>query len=219
MVKTAADVIEILRNVTGRVDSSDPQFTDEKMLDRVNDVLTIEKSTDLRLKEKQTWWEFTLTPLTPNPLPVDLQAPFGAPLGTQFTTIGPLCYCDGFEVFWFEDPASFYAIWPETQLYQPQRPTYVLYYNNELTWRGPADRDYFIKMSAYQVDLPLTQDGPLAEDYYWRYIAYMAASDLFNDYGEVERDANIQPKILYYRNKVYARTYQQQQPQRSTPRF
>ncbi len=139
MAKTASDIIQIMRNVTGRVDASDPQFTDEIMLGYINDYLTLEKSTEVRLKEKRTWWEFTINASTLDPMPVNLQSPQDMPDGTQFTTIGSFCTADGFEVFWYEDPTQFYAIWPETQLYTPQRPTYVLYYNNTLTFRGPPD--------------------------------------------------------------------------------
>lgn len=219
MVKTANDIIQIMRNVTGRVDASDPQFTDEIMLGYINDYYTLEMGQELRLKEKRTWWEFFISPTTDNPLPVNLQQPFGAPEGVQFTTIGPLCYADGFEVFWYEDPASFYAIWPETQPYTPQRPTYVLYYNNELTFRGPPDRETFIKINAYQVEVPMVGNDPIQSDYLWRYIAYGAARDLLNDYGEIDKAMSIAAAFNDYRSKVYARTYQQQMNQRSTPRF
>jgi len=153
---------------------------------------------------------------------VVLQAPFGAPTDpqVQFTTIGPFCTADGFEVFWYEDPAQFYAMWPETQAYTPQRPTYVLYYNNTLTFRGPPDREYAIKINAYQVEFPLDQmDSVINQDYLWRYIAYGASRDLLNDYGETDKAMMIAPVFNDYRSKVYARTYQQQMSQRSTPRF
>lgn len=110
MVKYASDLITIMRNATGRVDASDPLFTDTIMLGYINDFYLLEMGQDLRLKELRTWWEFTIDTSTLNPLPVNLQAPFGAPAGIQFTTIGPFCTADGFEVFWYEDPTSFYAI-------------------------------------------------------------------------------------------------------------
>jgi len=219
MVKTASDLIQILRNVTGRVDASDPQFTDEIMLGYINDYITLEFPQEMRLKELRTWWEFDIDETNLNPFPVDLQNAFGAN-GRQFTTIGPFCTADGFEVFWYEDPASFYAIWPETQEYQPQRPTYVLYYNNELTFRGPLDRQYHFKINAYEVELPMpTTTDPIHADYLWRYVAYGAARDLLNDYGETDKANQIAPAFNDYRSKVYARTYQQQMNQRSTPRF
>jgi hypothetical protein len=149
-----------------------------------------------------------------------LQHPLQAPDGVQFTTIGPYCTADGFEVFWYEDPARFFAIWPETQEYQPQRPTYVLYYNNELTFRGPLDKSYHIKINAYQYELLMTDnESPIKNDYLWRYIVYGASRDLFNDYGETDKANSIAPAFNDYRSKVYARTYQQQMNQRSTPSF
>jgi hypothetical protein len=112
MAKTASDIIKIMRNVTGRVDSTDPQFTNEIMLGYANDFLTLEMGQEMRLKEKRTWWEFIIDENTQNPLPVNLQAPFQAPTPpqVQFTTIGPFCTADGFEVFWYEGPAQFYAV-------------------------------------------------------------------------------------------------------------
>lgn len=130
MPKSASDIIQIMRNATGRVDASDPQFTNEIMLGYLNDFLTLEMGQDLRIKEKRTWWDFVINENTLDPMPVNLQDP-GAGEGVQFTTIGPYCTADGFEVFWYEDPDQFFAIWPQTQPYTPQRPTYVLYYNNQ----------------------------------------------------------------------------------------
>lgn len=220
MAKTARDLITIMRNATGRVDASDPQFTDQIMLGYLNDYYTLEMGQELRLKEQRGWWTFTLSDTTEAPMPVDLQEPMGAPDGVQFTTIGPYCTADGFEVFWYEDPTEFYAIWPETQEYTPQRPTYVLYYNNELVWRGPPDREYEIRINTYLVELPMAQvDSQLGQDYLWRYIAYGAARDLLNDYGETDKAAMLAPAFNDYRSKVYARTYQQQMNQRSIPRF
>lgn len=98
MVKYASDLITIMRNVTGRVDNSDPLFSDEIMLGYLNDYYLLEMGQELRLKELRTWWEFFIDTITENPLPVNLQLPFGDP-GVQFTTIGPYCTADGFEVF------------------------------------------------------------------------------------------------------------------------
>lgn len=209
-----------MRKATGRMDSSDPLFTDQIMLGYLNDYSMLIMGQEIRIKEKRTWWTFTLSDTTEAPMPVDLQEPLGAPDGVQFTTIGPYCTADGFEVFWYEDPAEFYRIWPETQEYTPQRPTYVLYYNNELVWRGPPDTDYDIRINAYQVQLEMpTVDSAISQDYLWRYLAYGASLDILTDYGEVDKAAMIQPRFEFYRGKVVARTMQQQQNQRSIPSF
>lgn len=212
MAIPVSDLITILRNVTGRVDSSDPLFTDPIMIQYLNGFIVQESTQDIRIFKNKTWWEFQYGPTDLNPYPVDLQA-----LG--FSTIEPPAYADGFYIFWYQDPAEFYGIWPETQTYQPQRPTYVLYYNNELTFRGPPNTTYNIKIAAYREELQITEGGNLTADYLYRYIAYGAALDIFSDYGELDRWNEIFPVFKRYRALVYARTGQQYQNQRPSPEF
>ncbi len=213
MAKTGAELIRMLRNVTGRIDATDPLFTDQVMLGYLNDFLSLESTQDIRIFQNKTWWEFAYGPGNDNPLPVDLQA-----LG--FSTLEPPAYVDGFYAFWYQDPTEFYAIWPETQTYQPQRPTYILWYNNELTFRGPPERDYLVKIAAYQVQVQIaTPTDTINTDYLYRYAVYGAALDLFSDYGEMDRWNEIWPAFKRYRALVYARTGQQYQNQRPSPEF
>ena len=219
MTKSAGDLILILRNVTGRVDASDPQFTDTIMLQYLQDFIQLQSTQDIRIFKNKTWYEFILDPLTsPDPFPVDLQTIplIDGQIGAS--TIEPPCYADGFPVFWYQSPQEFYGIWPETQTYQPQRPTYVLYYNNELTFRGPPDKPYLIKMAAYQVEIQIT-DGVLNQDYLYRYICYGAALDIFSDFGEMDKWREVFPAYQRYRALVYSRTYSQYQNQRPSPEF
>lgn len=95
----------------------------------------------------------------------------------------------------------------------------MLYYNNTLTFRGPPNEAFSIKINAYQVEMPMLAGDPIKSDYLWRYIAYGAARDLMNDYREYEENQKNAPAFSDYKNKVYARTYQQQMNQRTTPRF
>jgi len=219
MAKSANDIIQIVRNATGRVDASDPQFTDQIILGYINDFYLLEMGEQLRLKENRTWWNFSIDALSPNPFPVDLENPADQPPGVQYTTIGPLVYINGFQCNWYEDPAQFYWRWPETQAYQPQRPIDVLYYNQELTFRGPPNEAYDVKINAYRVEVEMPLNGNISHAYLWRYVAYGAAIDLLSDYGEQDMVQRIMPMFIDYKAKVYARTYQQQMNQRSTPRF
>jgi len=218
MVKTGADLILILRNVTGRVDASDPQFTDAIMLQYLQDFIQLESTQDIRIFKNRTWYEFNLSPLSTNPFPVDLQTITLIDGQVGASTLEPPCYANGFPVFWYQSPQEFYQIWPETQTYTPQRPTYVLYYNNELTFRGPPDTDYLIKMAAYQVEIQIT-DGVLNQDYLYRYICYGAALDIFSDFGEMDKWREIWPAYQRYRALVYSRTVSQYQNQRPSPEF
>lgn len=218
MAKSAADLIQILRNVTGRVDASDPLFTNAIMLQYLQDFIQLQSTQDVRLFKNRTWWEFTITPDGPNPYPVNLQELVLVEGNIGASTIEPPCYADGFYVFWNQDPADFYRRWPETQTYVPQRPTNVLYYNNQLTFRGPPDKDYLIKIAAYQVELQITNEG-LNQDYLYRYICYGAALDIFSDFGEMDKWHDISPVYTRYRALVYSRTYSQYQNQRPSPEF
>ncbi len=218
MAKSIGDLITIVRNITGRIDASDPQFTDQIMTQFIQDFIQLQATQDVRLFKNRTWYEFNLTSADVNPIPIVLQDLVLVDGQVGASTIGPLCYANGFKVFWFQDPGEFYAIWPETQTYQPQRPTYVLYYNNELTFRGPPDTTYLIKIEAYQVEIQMTNEG-LNEDYLYRYICYGTALDIFSDYGEMDRWRDIFPAFTRYRALVYGRTYCQMQNQRPSPEF
>ncbi len=218
MAKSIGDLITILRNITGRVDASDPQFTDEIMTQFLQDFIQLQSTQDVRLFKNRTWYEFNYGPGDQEPFPIVLQDLVLVDGQVGASTIGPLCYANGFKVFWYQDPAEFYGIWPETQTYQPQRPTYVLYYNNELTFRGPPDTTYAMKIEAYQVEIQMTNNG-LNEDYLYRYICYGTALDIFSDYGEMDRWRDIFPVFTRYRALVYGRTYCQLQNQRPSPEF
>ncbi|TAK83874.1 MAG: hypothetical protein EPO09_21155 [Aquabacterium sp.] len=194
-------------------------FTDQIMLGYINDFYMLEMGQEIRINERMTWWEFDFGPTSSNPFPVDLQNPAQAPAGVQFTTIGPLIYVDGFQSWWYQDPEQFFWQWPETQTYTPQRPQYVLYYNQSLLFRGPPDKVYRIKISAYQVEQEMIGGQNINQDYLWRYVCYGAARDIFADYGELDQWANYEPAFRRYKALVYARTYQQNMNQRSLPRF
>jgi len=218
MAKTAADLINIVRNVTGRVDASDPLFTNVIMLQYIQDFIQLQSTQDVRLFKNRTWYEFTYGPTDPDPFPVNLQNIVLIDGQVGASTLEPPVYADGFYVFWYQDPAQFYGIWPETQTYQPQRPTYVLYYNNELTFRGPPNKDYLIKIAAYQVEIQITNDV-LNQDYLYRYICYGTALDIFSDFGEMDKWRDIYPAYQRYRALVYGRTNCQYQNQRPSPEF
>lgn len=247
MAKNAADIILIARNVTGRIDSSDPMFTDTKMLGYLNDFLTLEMPQDIRIYEKQSWMEFDIDETDDNPYPIDLQDPPGQgtyyPAGTKFTYLQPPAYVqlinqtppdqnNSFELWWYQSPEQFYWRWPEGQIYQEQRPTDVLWYPQVTTvdgvtkvrpallFRGPLDQEYHFKINAYQVSYELTDTSSFIEsDYLWRYIAYGMSLDIFSDYGEDDRWQQTFPKFQRYKNMVQSRTYSQNMNQRSLPRF
>lgn len=222
MVATS-DVIDILRNVTGRVDSSDPLFTNTIMLRYLNDFIVQQSSIDVRLFKNYNWWEFSIDPASLDPYPVDLQT-------LKFSTISDPAYISGpgfpsdlqpssLRLQWFQDPGQFYAKWPPFQFFQLQRPTDVLYFNNELTFRGPCDQEYRIKIQVYHEELVFQENSQIPFDYLYRYIAYGTALDIFSDYGEMDKYNEIFPVFRKYRGLVEARTWQQFITQRTAPQW
>lgn len=228
--QSGASVIQIMRNVTGRTDKNDPAFTDAIMFDYLNAFLQQEHPQEVRLFQNQTWWDFNIDPTTPNPMPVDLDA-----LG--FSTINSPAYIsytnvalnpNTFPLFWYLDPKDFYAIWPWNNIFTPQQPTYVLYYNNELTFRGPPDQEYSVRIAAYKIDYSFAggtnenQGSILAnvpQAYLTRYLAYGASLDILSDYGEWDQYNQVFPVYRRYRGQVLARTWDQLSSQRTAPDF
>lgn len=232
--QSTASILQIMRNVTGRVDRNDPAFTDQIMIDYLNAFLQQEHPTEVRIFENQTWWDFTIDPTTQNPMPVDLDA-----LG--FSTINAPAFIgtitpqfNSFRLFWYLDPKDFYARWPWETIYTPQMPTAVLYYNNELTFRGPPDREYNVRIAAYKIDYSFaggtifnaasildttgqSYDTPRA--YLARYLAYGAALDILSDFGEMDKYNEVFQVYRRYRGQVLARTWDQLSSQRTGPDF
>ena len=157
---------------------------------------------------------------------VDLQS-------LMLSTIGPLALIEfpvgspppgsannSFEMWWFQDPKEFYYRWPDHVFYPPQRPTAVLYYNQELLFRGPPDRKYHVKIQAYKEEVAFNDvEGNINADYLFRYLAYGASLDIFSDYGEMDKWNEVFPAFKRYRALAYARTVSQYQNQRPSPEF
>lgn len=228
--QSGTSVVQIMRNVTGRVDRNDPAFTDAIMLDYLNAFLQQEHPQEVRIFQNQTWWDFTIDENTVDPMPVDLDAlgfsTINAPAYVSYTnqTLNP----NTFPLFWYLDPADFYAKWPWANIFTPQQPTYVLYYNNELTFRGPPDQEYNIRIAAYKIDYSFsggsnTNAGSILTNvpnaYLTRYLAYGAALDILSDFGEMDKYNEVFQVYRRYRGQVLARTWDQLSSQRTGPDF
>jgi hypothetical protein len=223
-----SNVIQIMRNVTGRTDKNDPAFTDAIMIDYLNGFVQQEHPQEVRIYQNHTWWDFPISPSTENPMPVDLDQ-----LG--FSTINKpayIAYTTGqltsFQLFWYEDPVKFYSRWPWQQIFTPQMPTDVLYWNNELTFRGPPDQLYNVRISAYRIDYSFaggtqTNSGSILAQvpsaYLNRYFAYGASLNILSDYRETDVYNEVFQVYRRYRGQVLARTWQQLETQRILPEF
>ena len=238
---TSSTILQIMRNVTGRVDRSDPAFTDALIFDYLNAFVQQEHPQEVQIFENRTWWDFTIDETNVDPIPVDLDAlgfaSINSPAYISYTD--PALNPNTFPLFWYMDPKQFYARWPWNNVFTPQQPTYVLYYNNELTFRGPPDQEYSVRISAYKIDFSF-QDGAntnagsvldgtgttntstlknLPRTYLTRYFAYGAALDILSDFGEMDKYNEVFQVYRRYRAQVMARTWNQLQSQRTGPDF
>lgn len=228
--ESSANLLQIMRNVTGRVDRFDPAFTDAIMIDYANAFLQQEHPQEVQLFQNRTWWDFTIGPTSIDPFPVDLDAlgysTINAPAYVSYND--PQLNPNTFRLFWYENPSDFYYRWPWNNVYTPQQPTAVLYYNNELTFRGPPDQVYNVRISAYKIDYSfaggtnsnsssILTNVPRA--YLTRYIAYGASLDILSDYRETDIYNEVFQVYRRYRGQVLARTWNQLSSQRTGPEF
>jgi len=224
----AGRVIQILRNVTGRVDRNDPAFTDAIMVDYINYFIQNEHPQEVQIFGDETWWDFNITPTTANPLPVDLDFLGFSTINAPALISNPNVPVNSFPLNWYENPAQFYTIWPWNNVFIAQMPTYVLYYNNELTFRGLPDTTYNIRISAYKINLSFPggtlrntnstlSKVPVA--YLTRYLAYGTALDILSDFGEMDKYNEVMQVYRRYRAQVLARTWNQLSSQRILPQY
>lgn len=227
LAQSTASVIQIMRNVTGRVDKNDPAFTDPIMIDYLNAFLQQEHPQEIQIFQNQTWWDFSIDENSIDPFPVDLDA-----LG--YSTINAPAYIstsspvNSFTLFWYENPKDFYARYPWGQTFTPQMPTSVLYYNNQLTFRGPPDQEYNIRIAAYKIDYSFAGGANknvgsvlanVPNAYLTRYLAYGASLDILSDFGEMDKYNEVFQVYRRYRGQVLARTWNQLSSQRTGPDF
>lgn len=203
MAKTIGDIKNIIRKVTGRTDQS---VGDQTIYDYIQDFYQLEMGEEVRLFDMKSWYEFTLTA---SEYQYDAD-----PDTTGYNLLTNPVYVDGYRVNFYVDPILFYAKWPETQTYTEQRSTDVLYYNNELIFMPTPDDAYEVKIAAYSVNTALFSESAsgsetIAEDYWWRYIAYGAALDILADGGEFEKYAQLMPIFERYKAMLNGRTYSQ----------
>ena len=104
-------------------------------------------------------------------------------------------------------PADGQNIYLSYVLFQPGRPTAVLYYDNKFTFYPPPDTAYRFRMKAYQVVEPLVLASDIPDLPQWGpCIAYGAARDIMADYGEneayAETTALYKEQVAYVLNKT-----------------
>jgi len=125
-----------------------------------------------------------------------------------------------YSVTFLTPPAQGIAINSQTVPYIASRPQAVLYYDDMFTLRPVPDQAYRIDMQVFQQPMQLLQstDKPMLSQW-WKYIAYGAAKQYFEDYDDLESVARIMPEFDHQKREVLRTTLMQYANQRTSTIF
>lgn len=114
-------------------------------------------------------------------------------------------------------PGNLAPINSQTVPYVASRPQAVLYYDDTFTLRPVPDQAYRIDMQVFRRPLQLLQaeDQPVLQQW-WKYIAYGAAKQVFEDYGSPEDVQSILAEFDLQKREALRTTLMQYANQRSS---
>lgn len=130
---------------------------------------------------------------------------------------GSINYTTGvYDITFNAAPANNEVIYSQTAPYSAGKPTGILYYNNELTFRPVPDQPYRVEL---EVDIRPTEiigDATMPEiSQWWQYIAYGAAKKIFEDRMDLESVQLIMPEFKTQESLVSRRTIGQLSKERA----
>jgi len=128
---------------------------------------------------------------------------------------GTINYTSGaYNITFVGAPANGEEINSQTVPYSAGRPTSMLYYNNELTFRPIPDKPYRVELEVATRPVELLA-GNMPELAQWsQYIAYGSAKKIFEDRMDMESVQMIMPEFKQQELLVNRRTIDQQSSQR-----
>jgi len=211
-----------VRNITGRY--STDALSDDNLVDYINKYYQLVFPLEVRPAELKGWFQFDVSDGTDE---YDLSTQTDSETGNIFEdeviTIELPCTIDGYYLEYYQNPKDFYAMWPETTTYDEAQPTDVLYYDEALIFRPTPDDTYTFKIAAWKrpeafANSSPTTEYPILEDW-GPLIAYGAAKEIFEDDGDIESIAKIEPIYEMHRDRIMRRAHNQNINQRSIPSF
>lgn len=227
--RTVQDAIDLMRVILGRRNENDPDSSDEKFFNYLNNFASLSMPNDTKLFESFGTLSFTIDEA--NTTGVYTLNDLGA--DHDFMNLSQEAYISLLDpinnsVSWnylpiYQDPGEFFAIWGinNDEILTPGYPTGVLYYGNELTFRTIPNTSYLVKIYGYKKNAEYPDyDTPLQFDYWLRYIAYGAAVDYARDYRyEPSSRSSIEATFKAERALQLTHTHNQIKMSRATPRF
>ena len=229
MARTVQSVLDVMRVAIGRRNESDPDASDETLLNYLNDFYSLIMPNDTKLFESFGTLTFTID--ESNTTGVYTFNDVGA--DTEFINISQEAFISLLDpvdnsVSWnalpiYQDPGVFFQIWGinNDEVLIPGYPTMLLFYDNEFTFRTIPNTSYLIKIFGYKknADFP-DEDTNLPFDYWKRYLAYGAAVNYARDYRYDQQSRQlIESTFKSERKQMMNRTHCQIKNSRSFPRF
>lgn len=129
---------------------------------------------------------------------------------------GAINYVTGvYAIAFTSAPGNSETVYSQTVPYSSGRPSAMLYYNNELTFRPVPDQPYRVELEVGVRPTEMTDNAQMPELSQWsQYISYGAAKKIFEDRMDNESIQAIMPEFKQQEILVNRRTIDQQSKQR-----
>ncbi len=227
--RLVSDVLTLARQALGRKNENDPDSSDEMLLGKLNDFVSLTMPNDTKLFESFGTLTFTIDESNTSGVYTfnDVGADFDFMNISQEAFISILEPVDN-SVSWnylpiYQDPGEFFSIWGinNDEILIPGYPTALLYYDSELTFRTIPNTSYLVKIYGYKKngDYP-DVNTPIQYDYWLRYLAYGLALNYANDFRyEDAALAKIERSFKRERKLQLTHTHNQIKMSRCMPQF
>ena len=229
MARFVQDVLDLARQSIGRRNENDPDSSDDLLLSKLNDFVSLSMPNDTKLFESFGTLSFVID--ESNPTGVYTFNDVGA--DQQFMNISQEAFISLLDpvsnsVSWnqlpiFQDPGQFFLIWGinNEEILIPGYPTNMLYYGTEFTFRTIPQTSYLVKIYGYtkNPDYP-NPDVPIQFDYWLRYLAYGLAQNYARDFRyDAQARAQIERTFASEKKLQLTHAHNQAKMSRCMPRF
>lgn len=216
------DIKTKARNLSGRLDTND--LTDASLVDYINRYYQLAFPLEVQPLELQTWFGFDISDGTATyDLSTQTDSTTSETFADGYLTVGKPFTAGGYNVNVYQNPSLFYEKWPETTTYGETRPDDVLYYDEKLLFKATPDTTYTIKFQTIKKPTAFPNSSPTTEypvqEEWGPVIAYGAAIEIAEDIGDMETVQKLVPRHEELKIRLMRKVHDQNDYQRSIPKF
>lgn len=237
---TFGRVVDIMRRVIGRRNTTDALSTDSELMEYIGEFLRDLMPQEMKNFENFGTYSFSTVSGTEGytfNTDNSAQPTLGdgsSDDGFQYENIGPVAYSDEQIMRWYQDPAIFHAKWGfDTDVANPQtgQPVDILFFKDQFLLKPQPDDAYTIRIFGFRRNKDVTDESTgdniqaatqndIPENYWGRYIAYGASLDYMYDFGyDPTAIQRVEGRYKHYKGLVQSRTHNQVKNQTPLPRF